>query len=481
MIVRAVADLWMKRFVRADHASARLAARLLRLLLLELPLLAVAAAAGYLLPPDSASTAVACAALFLALAAPIIKKEVGLPVQPLLSLPVRRTSLVHLVHAFTFLDLLNGTALVFCVAFWGRHIADAVEMPEALAWLLATLALLYSAHLAAMIVRRYLRLYTLATSAAVAAVALLSMLDILKGPGLIAAGADYVLGGIATGRTGRMLIPVLLLAAAAAAAYRATTASLRIDAQETGRAWKRRAAAPEHPVLALMVFQMRLLLRNARARFLAINVATFTLFGMVQLFLGLKEESPVFTIIGIAVLTSATGLGYAAHAFRVQSAFFDGLSAWPLSPSNLIRALVLLCHASTTVAFVLVLPVVLLARPDALAFYAAIFLYSIGIANPLFIFAGTFEKKRFDISLGAFSTRGAMVSHPFLNNAVLLAVVAPPLILLLTAGNPFGAAVTLPLALLGGAGVVMHAAWMRGIRHNLGRRRYLMLEGFRTG
>ncbi len=117
------------------------------------------------------------------------------------------------------------------------------------------------------------------------------------------------------------------------------------------------------------------------------------------------------------------------------------------------------------------------------------FLYFLGIINYLMIFLSALEPTptELNVKLSKMNVRSPIVKDEFLNLRttvmivllVLLAVVVPLLFLDFFPGTH---GVVFPvMGVLGLAGLLFHAGWVRLITRSLEKRRYELLERFRGG
>lgn len=230
----------------------------------------------------------------------------------------------------------------------------------------------------------------------------------------------------------------------------------------------------------LTTLYMRLLFRNRRAVFIPINVVSFFCIGLAQLLLGMKQQSWILLGFGSTIITITVGLFFTLHAYRLISVNFDAISVWPISIRSLNGSVWKLSFIMSTLLYTLGCTAAAFVEPAAIIRLISCYLFTLGVANIVYLYLGTLEKRRFDPSLSSFSTEGAMVSNPFRNNIFTV------LFGIFLFGTSFlihytGYTLLYPLFLgiPGVAGILGYSVLLDKINRVVSRRNYIMKEGFR--
>ena len=275
-----------------------------------------------------------------------------------------------------------------------------------------------------------------------------------------------------------VLMSLVLASLTSVVTVRRIEAALHLDAQSLEQ---RRASHDDRTLLRVpwksnLQLQVRLLLRNPRARHTLATVGVFGLFGVFLSAVGFMTDTAMFTVMGQSALIAAAGLGYTGHSLRLHSTFFDGLAVWPNGLRSVVEAVILLGLISTIAVFAFALLMALAAIPQSLTWALATGAYAIGVANYGYALASTFETARFDIAASSFSMEGSTVGRPLLMNACTGLVLIAPI------GMLFGSAELYPviIGMLGLTGIGCHRLWIECVSRGVERRRHQMCDGFRA-
>lgn len=243
----------------------------------------------------------------------------------------------------------------------------------------------------------------------------------------------------------------------------------------------------------LLSVEWKLFRRNRRPRW------ALMFFGVILIFFGVASLITIlFTDITIdryipiflTYFLSATII-FTISGFGLRSSFYDGLMSRPVSQVAIVHTMVLTFHIFVSCFFLLPLLGFLInflqEKSNDLFMTASMFLYVLGIINYLIIFLSVLEPicLELNVKLSERNVRSPIVKGEFRNwpltgivvLLLILAVVAPSLLLVFfpaTYGVVFPA-----MFVLGVAGLLFHAGWVRLITRSLEKRRYELLERFR--
>ncbi|MYE04563.1 MAG: hypothetical protein F4Y00_06300 [Bacteroidetes bacterium SB0662_bin_6] len=188
-----------------------------------------------------------------------------------------------------------------------------------------------------------------------------------------------------------------------------------------------------------------------------------------------------------------------SHFFvlNCRSTFYDGLLSRPVSETRIAKIIVYTHHLSASLYFgiLMVLSGVIQRNPNDIFMITSAFLYVLGICNYLLAFAATCLEPPVRIELNMkFSDVGhgepyreIPISKDAIGNRWIIPVFW--LLTILSMGLVFSVyffsrihGIAFPaMAVLGLAGLLFHAGWVRLIARTLKKRRYELLERFRGG
>ena len=242
----------------------------------------------------------------------------------------------------------------------------------------------------------------------------------------------------------------------------------------------------------LLSVEWKLFRRNRRPRW------TLMFFGVISIFFGvvillaalLTDVTIELDITFLAWLMSVTVI-FTTAGMGLRSSFYDGLVSRPVSQVTIVHNMVLTFHIFMSCFFVLPILGFLTnffqGRSNDFFMTASMFLYILGIINYLMVFLSVLEPTclELNVKLSKRNVRSPIVKDEFKNwpltgivvLLLILAVVVPLLFLGFFPGTH--GAVSPAMAVLGLAGLLFHAGWVRLIARSLEKRRYELLERFR--
>ncbi len=235
----------------------------------------------------------------------------------------------------------------------------------------------------------------------------------------------------------------------------------------------------------LLSVEWKLFRRNRRPRWILVFFAVVSLLAMLTVVL-MKE----FDIIFLSYVVNAMII-YIVCGFGLRGSFYDGLLSRPVSQVMIVRNVVFSIHIIMTLFFVLLalasLVNILQGRYNIFFMITSMFLYILGIINYLVILLSSFDSQRVELNAKSseMSARSPIVKDELKNWRITGMIVLLPLLavavpsLLLTFFPATHGAVFPAIGVLGLAGLLFHAGWVRLITRSLEKRRYELLERFR--
>ena len=179
-----------------------------------------------------------------------------------------------------------------------------------------------------------------------------------------------------------------------------------------------------------------------------------------------------------------------------RSTFYDGLLSRPVSEIRIAKNIVYIHHISALLYFgtLMALSVIIQRNMNDIFMIGSAFLYILGICNYIQAFAATFLQTAGRMELNVkFSRLG--YGYPYLKAVVskeavgnrwimpvfwLLTILSMVLIVSLYFFPQTHGIAFLTMVVLGLAGLLFHAGWVRLITRSLEKRRYELLERFRV-
>ena len=333
----------------------------------------------------------------------------AVPALELLTMPVSRRAIAMVALTTRLAHPSSLIAAGILAVLWRFNIYASQPLSDALTWLAAAATLYLSCWLLGVTVQ-LINVRTMAP---------LLMLVLATTALSCLFASDYILNH-SSGWS--VLVSLVLASLTSVVTLRRIEAVLHLDAHsfEQRRVSHDDRTLAQVPWKSNLQLQVRLLLRNPRARHTLATVGVFGLFGVFLSAVGFMTDTAMFTVMGQSALIAAAGLGYTGHSLRLHSTFFDGLAVWAL--------------------------------------------------------ASTFETARFDIAASSFSMEGSTVGRPLLMNACTGLVLIAPI------GVLFGSAELYPaiIGLLGLTGIGCHRLWTECVSRGVERRRHQMCDGFRA-
>jgi|GEM_PF-4756391 len=480
--------------VRSDQFKSWLIGRMVILLIFVLPALVLASLLGIYLEDElirffgdrealpMIHTGIILLLLGIGIMEPIIKKDIPIPLQSYLCLPVSRNQLALLYHMQSGCNLNNFWILVFLTSVWSRSILTRYPPGSAILWLLLSLILLLGSHFISnafrLILWKSVKVYVFLT-ATILLVWLFTLtrhfdLWLRLSNALYESSLNGHYAGIGCSLGFAVLMLILLM--------KMTAPTLFLDQ----RIHPKRYSLLSHPdnkqsdSLRLIIFELRLLIRNARTKPFFLNLVIFPLWGASMLLTGIRDGRVFMLGVGLLLVMNVTGMSYTLLGFRLKSIFYDHLITLPYPTTSLVNTVIIVSHVITTISFLLVFLLFILSGIRLLVPLFGIYLYSLGVVNYVNAYLITYQTRRYDITSTAFNRRELTDSNPLRSLTTTLIVSLPPIgLFALSQGSPEPALFVL-LGLAGVAGMASQQRWMRAIVNGLQKKKYALLTGFRS-
>ncbi|MEJ2052127.1 MAG: DUF5687 family protein, partial [Calditrichota bacterium] len=232
--------------------------------------------------------------------------------------------------------------------------------------------------------------------------------------------------------------------------------------------------------LRLLIFELRLLIRNARTRSLIISIILFPIWGASMLLVGMKEGNLFSLGVGLLLVINVTGMSYTLIGFRLKSIFYDRLISLPYRNTSLVQTVVILSHIVTTVSLLLVVVLFLLTSKQFLFPLFAVYLYSLGVVNYVNTYLAIYNTKRYDVTSTVFNRRELTNSNHLVTFVATVLMSLPPIGLFVLAEGSSKPILFALLGVMGVAGMAGHGRWIHAISKSLRKNKYALLNGYRT-
>lgn len=176
-----------------------------------------------------------------------------------------------------------------------------------------------------------------------------------------------------------------------------------------------------------------------------------------------------------------TGLTYVYQSYRFLGHCFDAVYLRHRGMEQLTASTVAIAHILVTINFILCMIVAYFLDRSLWLLITAAWIYTMGFSNYLFLFWGTFETKSYDMHVNpVLNFEAGWKIYQFYTLYPVIITLLIPILLLFVTQSITGLSYTIPLLSIGIAGLLGSKYWLKMIVHNLYRRKYNMLEGFRS-
>lgn len=227
----------------------------------------------------------------------------------------------------------------------------------------------------------------------------------------------------------------------------------------------------------LVALNIRLVLRNKRAKTVALLSVFILLYGFI--FYKTEYLKPGYApmlLFGAMFITGIFIMNYGQFLFAWHSSYFDGLMSLPISIPTFIKSQFILFTAVSTFSFVITSFYGLISWKIIPIQFAA-FLYNIGINSVIAVYFATRSYKAIDLSKGATMNYQGTGMAQWLYSAAILLI---PISLCWAIGKVFNSWVA--IATLGSLGLVsllLQNWWITLLTDQFRQRKHTILEGFR--
>ncbi len=400
----------------------------------------------------------------------------SISIQPYLTLPIKKSTLLHYPLIKSLSSFFNVFALLLILPFFIKNIYPAQTILFSSIWLFTVLFLITINNFLNFSLKKYFSERPILTVLFLIAVGTSLYFDINKGFSLS--------GYFSTGFTFLLQTPWLVLIPSSGAifCYFLAYTQLRNNAyleDLQGRSVRKANAfsfLTRYGELGQLIrIELKMILRNKRPRSLLYITGIFALYGFMFYKKEELDNDIILSFTGI-IMSSLFSMNYGQFFFSWESSFFDGYLSNRVSPYNYIKSKYLFFAISSTIMFVVTLPYAFISSKIGFI-NAAFLLYNLGITSVLILFFSTFNTSYIDLGKGQFMNyQGTGVS----NFLVIVPVAGIPFLLYflfktLEIFQYFYYAV----AFIGLTGIALNRYFLHFIVGRFMKRKYKMALGFR--
>lgn len=410
----------------------------------------------------------------------LMQQTPAMSISPFLHLPVRRSSLMHLLLARSIVNPLNYISFLIFIPFAIRAVS--LYSGAAACWWLLTLFLLvvFIIYVNVYIKRQMVVKPVVSLSCGVAFVALIAA-DIFG----IFSLSDFsaTLFNTLLIQPILVLAPVVLVAGVYLLNYRFLMAcSYPEEIDRTVR--KGKVTAQNLGFMSrfgligeLIGLELKLILRHKRTKSVLFVTPIFLLYGFMFYTMPTYSNSMAWLVFTGIIVTGMTMLSYGNYIVSWESKFFDGILTREGSILDYFRSKYYLLVSLSLASYVLTTPYAFLGM-KFLWIQTACFLFNIGVNTLLMLWFAQYSRKRIELSQGsAFNWQGTGASNFIvLLPAMLLPVIIVSIFSWVEMTN-WGLGI---LALFGVIGIMCHKWILQRVCRNFTHTKYAQAEGFRA-
>ncbi len=407
-----------------------------------------------------------------------LQKLPVMSVKPLLTLPIKRSTIVNFVLGKSALSFFNFLPLFAIIPFSIMLIRDGYATSMVLPWMLTMVIIVLIINFLNFIIEAFSAQTELSILPLLLVSGVLFGLDYFEiisfrsliGDGLISIANNPVL----------IVIPLLILVVSYWFNYKLLKDKLFLDnslktkVQEVKAAdlsWTKRFG----DIAPFMQLDLKLIWRNKRTKSMLPLVILFLFYGLIFYPQETYQNQPwLYAFIGIFV-TGIFLINFGQFIPAWDSSYYKMLMSQNIKYEQYLRSKFMLMIMSVVILFVLSIPYVYFGWKILLAHFAAA-IYNIGVNSHVILFGGSFNRKKIDLDKkAAFNYQGTGAVQWIIGFPLMLLPLGIFGISYWALG--FEVACTI-LAILGIVGIVLHKKLMRLITQKYLDSKYKMIDAF---
>jgi hypothetical protein len=402
-----------------------------------------------------------------------------LTVQHYLTLPVKKSKIIHFLLRGSIFNFFNTLPLFIVVPFGLRTVSSEYGAIPGGAWLLSFVFIVLSNHFLAIYIKRALAVKKGVFFAFAAVVGGLFLGDFMEWFSLIFV-SEQIFSSFGPNPT-LLFIPLLVMVAFYFLNFSFLKAHTYLDL------WKSKASENVNTtrfsfleskgiVGSLVANELKLITRNKRTKSILFITLLFSAYGLIFYLNPQYNEGYGWLIFVGIFMTGVFMINYGQFLVGWEGAYFDGILTRSYEMEDFYKAKFILIAVTCVITYILSVPYVYFGI-KALYINTASFIYNIGLNSFVLLYASTYNRKKIDLSKGsAFNYQGTSATQFII---VLPLMVVP--IIIFQSFNAFGApnGGLIALAAVGLISMAFSKYWFKAIVSNFKEKKYRNAEGFR--
>lgn len=399
-----------------------------------------------------------------------------LSVQPYLTLPVKKSTLLNYPLLKTVPDFFNVVALLLILPFFVKVICVTQTLLFCLTWIIIVFSLIATNNFLNFSLKKYFSKRPLLILLLLVFVGSFLYLDITK---VVSFSGFYSSGLLYLSNTPFLVIlPVAVAVFAYLLAYFLLKRNFYIEDTQSHQ----RSNSGSFLFLNrfgetgnLMRVEVKMILRNKRPKSLLYISLLFLAYGFIFYRKENLDNYLILTFIGL-VLTSMFAINYGQYMFSWESSFFDSYMSNKIEQFKYLKSKYLFFSISSLIMFILTLPYAFISYKIGLI-NAALLLYNMGISSIVMMFFCTYNTSRIDLGKSQFMNYQGTGITQFL---VIIPIMGFPVLVYL--GFKY---LGIPeynyyaLGIIGATGIVFNKYLIQLVANQFVKRKYKMAVGFR--
>ena len=407
-----------------------------------------------------------------------LQKLPVMSVKPLLTLPIKRSTVVNYVLGKSALSFFNFLPLFAIIPFSIMLIGDGYAVSEIITWLFALIITVLIINFLNFIIEAFSAESELSFLPIIVVVSVLFGLNYFEivpmtsliGSGFLAIAHHPML----------ILIPIVILALCYGFNFKTLRKKLYLDSSLKAKvtevnasdlSWTERFG----DIAPFMKLDLKLIWRNKRTKSMAMLLLVGVLYG---LFFYPQPMYREMTFMSAFIGIFSTGfflINFGQFIPAWDSGYYKLLMSQNIKYEQYLRSKFILMVISVVLLFVLGIPYVYFGYKILIAHFAAA-IYNIGVNTHVILWGGSFNRKKIDLDKkAAFNYQGTGAVQWLIGIPLMLVPMALFGLVNWLAG--FSAAIAL-LIVLGVLGIVFHKKLMKGITKKYLDSKYKMIDAF---
>jgi len=399
-----------------------------------------------------------------------------LSIQPYLTLPIKKSTLLHYPLLKSSLSFFNIIAILILLPFFIKIVCTTRTFLFCLTWIIALFSFIISNNFLNFSLKKYFSKRPLLILLLLAFVGLFIFLDITK----IVSCSNYfstILMYLANTHF-LVIIPI----AFAVLTYYLTYFLLKNNSYIEDKLTNKRIKTDSFLFLKrfgeigdLIRIEIKMIMRNKRPKSMLYISIMFLAYGFMFYQKKNLDNYLILTFVGL-IMTSIFAINYGQFMFSWESSFFDSYMTNKISPYNYIKSKYLFFTISCFLGFIITLPYALVSYKIGII-NGALLLYNIGVSSIILMFFCTYNSNRIDLGKSQFMNYQGTGFAQFL---IMIPIIGfPMLVYLIFKFLDIPQYSFYALGLVGIIGIAFNKYLLQIVANQFIKRKYKMAYGFR--